>query len=136
MYNQSMYFFKSVQNSSEHQLEGNQILVKNVSNRLLRASTPPFMIQPNGMAVVSANDPMTQNRLANGLIVKIEASAAVSSEPTSGKASKKSQKKNVEEVVSEEVVTEAVAVNEVGTEAAGSTEEEVTVRKEPKEVQY
>jgi len=135
MYNQPMYFFKSIEDGSDPKLEDGQILIKNVSNRLLRCATPPFMVQPNGFAVVSVNDPTTQARLAQGLVVTINATVATSASVAS-KVSKKSQKKNVEEVVVEETVVEETVVEATVAEAASETNKETTARYEPKEVQY
>ena len=164
MYNQPMYFFKSIEAGSDPKLEDGQILIKNVSNRSLRCATPPFMVQPNGFAVVSDGDPVCKTRLVQGLIVKVDAAvstvdvaamvdvATTTSESTTSwnavknKGSKKSQKKNVEEVVVEETAVEETAVEEtvveetvvqeIVAETASETNKEITVSYDPKEVQY
>lgn len=133
MYNQPMYFFKSIETASDHKLEDGQVVIKNVSNRILRCATPPFMVQPNGFAVVSAKDPMFQTRLTQGLVVEMTAAVATNVASVDGKVGKKSQKKNVEEVVVEEIVVEETVVEAIAVEA---TSEEITAKREPKEVQY
>jgi hypothetical protein len=126
-----MYFFKSVLDVADADPQDGQIVVRNITGRLFRVGTPGHLVQPNGLAVVSANDPIIQHNLKNNRI-------ALVSESKSSSSTKKTRKKKSEPVVEveqqevadqqpavEEVKVEEVVVSEPAAETAPVEVEEV-----------
>lgn len=112
-----MYFFKSVLDESEVELQDGQLAVRNITGRPFRVGTPGQLVRPNGVAIVDAKDPVVQHNLQLKRI-------AVVNEQKSSPAPKKARKKKSDlpveaeqpEVTEQQAAVEETKVDEVAAE--------------------
>lgn len=123
-----MYFFKSVLDIAEVELQDGQILVKNLTGRPFRVGTPGQLVRPDGLAVVQSNDPIVRHNLNLNRIAEIGHVVAKKSSSAPKKARKKKSESSdgagqpevvaVEEAKVDEVEAETPAVEATPVEAA------------------
>jgi len=123
-----MYFFKSVLDVAEVELQDGQILVKNLTGRPFRVGTPGHLVRPDGLAVVQSADPIIQHNLKLKRIAEIVHVVEKKSSSAPKKARKKKSESSdgaeqpevvaVEETKVDEAVAETSAVEATPVEAA------------------
>jgi hypothetical protein len=84
-----MYFFKSVLDEAHSDVQGGQIMVRNITGRLFRVGTPGRLVKPDGLAIVSENDPIVQHNLKLKRIAVVPPTTSSSSATTAKKPRKK-----------------------------------------------